>query len=156
MPVNETFETDSKLDDRVRSLVYDAFITDGVAPRRARLASQLALPEAQVAASFERLAKAHVLVLQPHSCEILMANPFSAVPTLYRVRSEDRAWWGNCIWDALGIIAMTGGDGLVESSCPDCGEGLTLHVRSGQLLPAEAIAHFAVPAAHWWDDIVFT
>jgi hypothetical protein len=35
-----------------------------------------------------------------------MANPFSAVPTPFLVRSGDRSWYGNCIWDALGIPAM--------------------------------------------------
>ncbi len=27
--------------------------------------------------------------------------------------------------------------------------------RDGSLLPAESVIHFAVPAAHWWDDIGF-
>ncbi len=143
-------------DANVRRIVYDAFISRGVAALRAEVAAQLSLPDPDIAASFERLAEGHVLVLQPESREILMANPFSAVPTSFQVTSGAKSWWGNCIWDALGIIAMIGGNGAVETSCPDCGEALTLTVEDGHLLGTEAIAHFAVPAARWWDDIVFT
>lgn len=146
----------AQLDQRLRSLIYQTFFTTGRAPLRTELAKQLARPETEITAAFERLAEAHMLVLQPHSREILMANPFSAIPTPFRVRHGDSAWWGNCIWDALGIIAMTGGAGALETTCPDCGEPLTLHVQDGQLQPAAAIAHFAIPAAHWWDDIVYT
>jgi hypothetical protein len=31
-----------------------------------------------------------------------------------------------------------------------------LTVASGELADSEGAIHFAVPAAHWWDDIVFT
>jgi hypothetical protein len=51
---------------------------------------------------------------------------------------------------------MTGQDGRVETTCPDCGEPLKLEVIAGELAATEAIAHFAVPAADWWEDIVFT
>jgi hypothetical protein len=30
-----------------------------------------------------------------------------------------------------------------------------LEIRSGALLEAGGIVHFAIPAAHWWDDVVF-
>ena len=146
----------ARIDDNVRELVFDALLSTGVAPSRAEVAAQVSLPESQIAGSFERLAEGHVFVLQPQSREILMANPFSARPTPFRVSAGAKAWWGNCIWDALGIIAMTGKDGDLQTSCPDCGEGLTLQVRDGKLLTSETIAHFTVPAAHWWDDIVFT
>jgi hypothetical protein len=29
-------------------------------------------------------------------------------------------------------------------------------VKNGQPVPLPYVAHFAVPAAHWWDDIIFT
>jgi Alkylmercury lyase len=49
-----------------------------------------------------------------------MANPFSAVPTAYRVHAVGRWWYGNCAWDAVGICAALHVDGSIESSCPDC------------------------------------
>lgn len=143
-------------DIRVRSAVYDSFISRGAAISRAEAADRLSLSARQVAAAYQRLAEAHMLVLQPGSGEVLMANPFSAVPTAFRVSSGERAWWGNCIWDALGILVMTNRDGTVETACPDCGEGLTLRVAGGELESAPVVVQFTVPAAHWWDDIVFT
>ena len=144
------------IDVEVRRLVYDAFISDGTATSQEQVAHQLQVPISEVRASFGRLAEAHMLVLQPGSGEALMANPFSAVPTAFRVEAGGRGWWGNCIWDALGICAMTGLDAIVRTSCPDCGEAMSLVVERSELKPAEGIAHFAVPAAHWWDDVLFT
>lgn len=141
---------------RVRAAVYDGFLTRSAALKRAEIAELLSLSEPGVGAALERLAEAHMLVLQPESREVLMANPFSAVPSAYQVRSGDRVWWANCVWDSLGILAMTNRDGEVAASCPDCGEGLSLHVADGMLQPAASVVHFAVPARRWWEDIVYT
>jgi hypothetical protein len=56
--------------------------------------------------------EAHMLVLEPTG-EILMANPFSAVPTPFLAEVGGRRWFGNCIWEALGIIATLHADGRV-------------------------------------------
>ncbi len=146
----------TRLDVDVRRTVYDSFITDGLSPSMATIADRLGTPALAVRESFARLAGAHMLVLQPGSGEVLMANPFSAVPTAFRVEAAGRAWWGNCIWDALGVVAMTAADATVVTSCADCGEAMSLDVVGSALKPAEGLVHFAVPASHWWDDIVFT
>lgn len=143
-------------DQIVRRAVYDGFLTAGAARSIARLSRELGLDVSTVAASLNRLAAARHLVLHPESGEILMANPFSAIATGFRVESEGQGWWGNCIWDALGILAMLGRDGAVTTSCPDCGRSMQLTVTDGRLDPTEGIVHFAVPAALWWDDVVFT
>jgi hypothetical protein len=144
------------LDKEIRRIVYDGFISYGQALSKSDIAARLNVPEDEVTGSLSRLAEAHMLVLQPSSGQVLMANPFSAVPTAFRVASEKGSWWGNCIWDGLGVIAMTGGQGRLETSCPDCGEALSLEVSAGRLGASEGIVHFAVPASKWWDDIVFT
>ena len=33
---------------------------------------------------------------------------------------------------------------------------LTLVIRDGSPKPTPCVIHFAVPAAHWWDDVIFT
>lgn len=144
------------LDLQIRARIYDSFLETGRCDAVETLAHLLGAPQVEIRASLKRLAEAHMLVLQPESGEVLMAIPFSAVPTAFRVESGDRGWWGNCIWDALGICAMTGANATVVTSCPDCGEGMSLTVESGALLPAPGIVHFAVPAARWWEDVVFT
>ncbi|MEO6398165.1 MAG: organomercurial lyase, partial [Tepidiformaceae bacterium] len=105
---------------------------------------------------YHRLAANHVLVLEPGTDEVRMANPLSAVPTAFPVSVGARHYYGNCIWDALGSVAMLGGTGTVQSSCGCCNEALALEVTNLSLRPVEAVVHFAVPAAEWWDDIVHT
>ena len=85
-----------------------------------------------------------------------MAPPFSAVPTAFRVETPRGAYWGNCIWDGLGIVGMLGGEGTVQTRCADCDEPMALRVEAGELVDGDGLAHFAVPAARWWDDIGFT
>jgi hypothetical protein len=148
-------ETDA-FDVRVRAAVYDAIITGGAVPTLAATAAALGSPVEAVTAAFRRLAAGHVLVLQPERDELLMANPFSAVPTAFAVEAGERTYWGNCVWDALGILAMLGRDGRVLASCGDCGAALVLEVRDGALAGAAGVAHFSVPARQWWDNIVFT
>jgi hypothetical protein len=121
------------------------------------LATQtLDLSLAEVKASLERLASAKVLVLQPESREVLMAPPFSAVPTPFAVSAADRVYFGNCIWDALGIPAMLSCDARVETSCGCCGEAMSVSVEDQSLQTSEGLVHFAIPARRWWEDIVFS
>ena len=92
----------------------------------------------------------------PGTTQVWMAAPLSAVPTAFRVETPRGEFWGNCIWDGLGVVSMLGGDGTVETHCPDCEEPMTLRVEHRDLVEGEGIAHFAVPAARWWDNIGFT
>jgi hypothetical protein len=85
-----------------------------------------------------------------------MANPFSAVPTAYRVQAGGRWWHANCAWDALGICGALHVDGRVETSCRDCGAPIVVEVRDQRPDDEGLLFHCLVPAASWWDDIVFT
>jgi hypothetical protein len=143
------------LDLRVRAAVYDGPMRGRAIPRNAELCTLLDSTAAQIAASLQRLADAHMLVLQPDSREVLMANPFSAVPTPFVVRAGERSWYANCIWDSMGIAAMLHTNVQLESSCGCCGAGIALRIPEECRADDERVAHFAIPAAHWWDDIVF-
>lgn len=144
------------LDPTIRRQVYEAVLTTGLPPLAREVAASLNLDEAEVRDSFERLAAGRVLVLQEGSREILMAPPFSAVPTPFPVEAAGQRYWGNCIWDALGVLAMLKRDGSVAASCGCCGSSMPLRVDGGTLQPAAGIVHFAVPVRRWWEDIVFT
>lgn len=144
------------VDRDVRLFVYERFVDEALPPSAEDVASALALPPAEVEASFARLEAGHVLVFAPGTRNIWMANPLSAFPTPFRVETPRGSYWGTCIWDAFGIVAMLGGDGAVLTSCADCGEAMELRVAGGSLEPAEGVAHFAVPARRWWDNIGYT
>lgn len=143
-------------DDRVRFHVYDVTMREGAPPRVARLAELLQTSEDEVIAALRRLFAAHMLVLQPDADEILMAGPFSAVPTPFRVTLDAFTCYANCIWDALGIAANLRADADIDTSCADCGTATRVRVRSHELLDRDGFMHFALPPRAWWQDIVFT
>lgn len=145
----------ASLDSRVRLLIYQHFIDTGGPPTKSELAYRLELPLKDIAEAVQRLGAGKALVLQPLNGEVLMAEPFSAVPTAFQVESEGRSWWGNCIWDALGIPAMLNQDAHIRTSCGDCNEALVLTIRAGKLQRATGVVHYSVPPRRWWDDVVF-
>ena len=135
----------------MRNRTYRSFVDLGRAPVAAELGD-----EDEVRAGWRQLHEAHALVLNPATAEIRMANPFSAVPTAYRVLAGGRWWYANCAWDAFGILSALKTDGRIESSCPDCGEPYSFEVTGQKTDRPDLLFHCLVPAAHWWDDIVFT
>jgi hypothetical protein len=143
-------------DPAVRRYVYDLALQTGRPPTAAETAAALSTTPAEVQASFRRLADAHIVVLQRDTGELLMANPFAAVPTPFLAQVDGRTYYANCVWDVMGIPAMLRRDAVIQTSCGDCGTAVTLRIVNGSLEPAVGIVHFAVPAAQWWADIVFT
>jgi hypothetical protein len=150
-------------DARLRLSIYRHFIREGRAPTVAEMAAALSSPVRQtrktkvskVRAALDRLAQTHAFVLQ-ETGELWRAAPFSAVPTAFPVRSGKRAWYGNCIWDALGIPAMLHRNARIDASCGCCNYEMVLRVEEGRLLGPKGIIHIAVPARRWYEDIVFT
>ena len=135
----------------LRRRTYAFLVEHGRGPTPAELGE----PE-EILAGWRRLHDEHALVLNPATDELRMLNPFSAVPTAYRVQAGGRWWYGNCAWDALGVCAALHEDGRLETSCPDCGEPLAVEVRDERPDDPTLLFHCLVPAARWWDDIVFT
>lgn len=138
-------------DVQLRRRTYAFLVEHGRAPAAAELGD----PD-DVVAGWRRLDAEHAVVLNPATDELRMLNPFSAVPTAYRVQAAGRWWYGNCAWDAFGICAALHADGRVETSCPDCGDALVVEVSDGRTGAEPYLFHCLVPATRWWDDIVFT
>jgi hypothetical protein len=80
----------------------------------------------------------------------------SAVVTPHRVHVAEHQWYANCAWDAFGICAALHIDGRIDTTCPDCGEGIDVEVGDEWPSDETLLFHCLVPAARWWDDIVFT
>lgn len=143
-------------DLRLRNTTYRLFVERGVAPTSMAVALALGCDPAMVVAGWRRLHDTHALVLQPSHDAIRMANPFSAVPTSFRVRAAGRWWYANCAWDAFGVCAALGVDGRIETVCPDCDDPIAVDVTKAAPDDETLLFHSIVPAANWWDDIVFT
>jgi hypothetical protein len=141
-------------DSEVRHIIYDITMREGVPPSSARVAEKAGQPVAGVHESFRRLADERMIVLQPGG-EILMAGPFSAVPTPFKVTTSTFSAFANCIWDSLGIPAMVKSDAVVETNCADCGEQAKILLMDGTLT-GSGFMHFVVPARLWWTHIIYT
>lgn len=139
-------------DLQLRNKIYARFVETGRAPRP----DELGLPLEEAERALRRLHDAHALVLERDTTEIRMLNPFSAVASAYRVTAAGRTWFANCAWDAFGVCAALGVDGHISAACADCAEPIEIDVHGGAAQPDEHLFHVLVPAAHWWDDIVFT
>jgi Alkylmercury lyase len=138
-------------DIAIRNRTYARFVELGRAPTPAEVGDA-----GEVLAAWRRLHEAHALVLNAAVDELRMANPFSAVPTAYRVQADGRWWYANCAWDAFGICAALHSNGRIETSCPDCGEPIVVEVRSERPDDESLLFHCLLPAREWWADIVFT
>ena len=141
--------------DGVRQIIYERFAL-GEVPSVGDLAQLLRAPIDGVRSAMRVLADGKALVLQPTGEILMAAQPFSAVPTAFVIRSDRNEWWGNCIWDALGIPAMLRMSATLRTACQCCGQALSADIENGRVLHGEGVVHFAVPARWWWRDVVFT
>jgi hypothetical protein len=126
----------------LRLAIYHHLADTGRAPVSAALAAVFDVEEDEVQAGLQALHDARHIVLRDG--RIVMAHPFAGHRNGARVDAGGRTWWGNCAWDAFGIVAALGLEDATITA-----QGITL--------PGEdAVFHVAVPARHWWDDIGFT
>jgi len=144
------------LDTQAKLAIYQSIAAGAHIPTRAELANLLGEDLATVDAALARLREKKLVFLARDSGEIVMAPPFSAVPTSFAVLAGDKTFHANCVWDAYGVAAALKQDAEIRASCGCCGDPMRMAVKDGRPEPGEGVAHFAVPARHWWDDLTFT
>lgn len=144
-------------DTNVKLTIYNVIAETTRAPTSAEIAQMLDSSVEEIEAAFERLYRKRLLVVEPNdSSRIRMAPPFSGIETPFRVRVGEKSYYANCAWDALGISAALHADADIFAVDAHTHEPLTLIVRDGNPIPEPCVTHFAVPAAQWWDDIIYT
>jgi hypothetical protein len=144
------------LDTELRGYIYRLTSERGVPPSIGELATTTSASEDDIRAALARLQQARMLVLQPISGEVLMAPPFSAVPTSFLVESPRHTAYANCVWDAIGVPITIQEPAHIITACGCCGEAMMIFAEPDGPPDSEGLIHFAVPAARWWDDLVFT
>ena len=143
-------------DTEVKLAVYRYFADTGHRPSPEDISSRVGADVPQVLAAYERLRSQRLLVLEADGSSIRMASPFSGVPTQHVVEADGIRYFANCAWDALGILAALHKPGVAYSRCEQSHEPLHLMVSVDGPEPSDWLFHCVVPAAEWWDDIVFT
>lgn len=140
----------------LRIAVYQRF-RRGESAQISTLATDLSVAPEQVAAGLSTLAAQRHLALGEDG-QIAMAHPFAALPLGFSVMGRDTLWWGGCSWDSFALAHLVPDQSpmLVATTCPACGEPHAWQVGIDEPPGGEQIAHFLVPAARIWDDVVFT
>src|SRR5712691_6094432 len=85
-PYRRTDAVDA-FDLELRNLTYAKVVELGRVPAAAEVAAAAGRDPEEVVAGWRRLHDQHALVLNAATADIRMANPFSAVPTAYRVHA---------------------------------------------------------------------
>ena len=145
------------LDTKVKLAIYEITAESGHIPNSAEVSRKIDIGEAEVVGSFGRLHAKRLLLPEPGAPNrIRMAPPFSGIPTKFPVEANGKNYYANCVWDAYGIAAALHSDAISRASDGHTGEPLTLEIKNGEVVLKSYVAHFAVPAAHWWDNLIFT
>lgn len=143
-------------DLEVKLAVYGHFAEAGRRPSPGDVAERVGSDVERVLDAYGRLRAQRLLVLEPDGSSIRMASPFSGVPTQHVVEAGGIEYFANCAWDALGVPAALQKPGTIHSRCEHSGEPLHLDVGLQGPGPSDWLFHCLVPAAKWWDNIVFT
>ena len=147
---------DNTLDVNLRTAVYRHFADTGQPPTLDAMREAIGGTSEQVSDGYRRLYAKRMLVPTADFRAIQMAPPFSGVPTQHRATVNGTEYFANCAWDAFGVVAALGGTGDVLSRCEQTLEALRLHLTPDGHPPSGWLFHCVVPAAAWWNDIVFT
>ena len=144
------------IDTQVKLAIYRHFASTGSKPSLADVIKLTDMDADSVLGAYSRLRALRVLVMEADGSTIRMAPPFSGIPTPHIVLSGGKQYFANCAWAALGVLAALHQPGEVHSQCAQSGEQLRLRVSLDGPEPSDWLFHCLVPAARWWEDIVFT
>ena len=142
-------------DEDLRLAIYRALASTGGVPRVTDLAAAAGSSDEEVRRGLHRLADARHLVLGADD-ETVLAHPFATVSFGFSVMGRSTLWWGGCAWDAYAIphLVTDEPDVLVATRCPACDAALSWVVGRDAPPAGDEVAHFLVPMAQVWDDVV--
>jgi hypothetical protein len=144
---------------RVRKFVFDHFLGHATPPVVEQVMTEFSISRDEATGVLRALDAARHIALVKGTARILMAFPFSAIATPFRVRVRNRTYYANCAWDAIAFHAMLGEGIRVESYCDHCATPIAVEMRDGRALrvePPEALVYLALPPTRWWEDITAT
>ena len=147
----------------VRHFVYNHFADTTHAPTIEDTAAQFKIANEEASELYKELHNRHAFFLDTQTLTIRMANPFSGIPTDFKVHADGKTYYANCAWDMLGIPAALHTDAVIEAVCTENNDAqaVQLEIKNGNIAPAavpggDLLVHFPLPFARWYDDLVFT
>jgi len=148
---------------QIRHFVYNHFADITHAPSVEETATHFNISAEEAGEYYNELHNRHAFFLEPDTLTVRMVNPFSGIPTEFKVHANGRTYYANCAWDMLGIPATLHSDAVIEAVCTESNEIVRIEIRNDQItnhraasLRDQLIIHFPIPFARWYDDLVFT
>lgn len=146
---------------QIRHFVYNHFADTTRPPSVDETAAHFNISTEEASELFKELHNGHAFFLEPETLTVRMANPFSGIPTDFKVHANGKTYFANCAWDMLGIPAALQCDAVIDAVFTESNESVQLEVRNGQLTDSQStnsqlLIHFPLPFARWYDDLVFT
>lgn len=143
----------------VRKQIFDRFVETAAPPLVEELMPAFSLSRAEATQVLKDLEQARHIALVRGSARILMAFPFSAIATPFRVTTNGRRYFANCAWDAIAFHAMLDTDVRIDSFCHHCAQPIQIEMtggRASRVQPAETLIYLALRPTEWWEDIITT
>jgi len=147
------------LPQRVRKFIFDHFVDHAAPPVVEQVMTEFSLSRDDATEVLRGLEEARHIALVKGTARILMAFPFSAVATPFRVMVRERQYFANCAWDAIAFHAMLGDDVRVDSFCHHCAAPIEIEMTDGRaahVAPPDALVYLALRPTQWWEDIITT
>ena len=141
---------------QVRHFVYQHFANTTRAPSVEETARHFNISRQEAGQYYKELHHRHAFFLEPETLTIRMANPFSGIPTDFKVNANGKTYYANCAWDMLGVPAALHTDATIEAVCTESNEAVQLEIKDGDITNHQFLVHFPLPFARWYDDLVFT
>jgi alkylmercury lyase-like protein len=160
---------------QIRHFVYNHFADTTHAPSVDETAQHFNISTEEAGEYYKELHNRHAFFLDLETLTIRMANPFSGIPTDFKVLANGKTYYANCAWDMLGIPAALHNDAVIEAVCTESNEKVQIKIKDGQIIKSRSEAkwtnpqstsyqstdsqlliHFPLPFARWYDDLVFT
>lgn len=156
MARHESEASESEVLETVRVAVYSCLAATGRLPSEAALNAIIG-SDGRVGWAITRLAEQRAWALGPDGA-IVLAHPFATRSFGYSVMSARTLWWGGCAWDSFAIphLVPECGPVVIAGTCPGCDRALAWRVDTASAPTGPERAHFLVPTAHMWDDVIHT
>src|SRR5687767_4390369 len=115
---------------QVRVFVYNHLVDTTRPPSVDDTARHFNIEIEEVSALYKELQDHHAFLLGPDTLTIRMANPFSGIPTDFKVHANGKTYYANCAWDMLGIPAALHMDAIIEAICTESNDAVRIKIRS--------------------------
>ena len=141
---------------QVRHFVYNHFADTTQPPSVEDAAMHFNITKEEASEYYKELHNRHAFLPDLETMTIRMANPFSGIPTDFKVHANGKTYYANCAWDMLGIPVALRSDAVIEAVCTESSDVVQLEIKNWQVANSNLLVHFPLPFARWYDDLVFT